>query len=142
MGLELLKNLKEVREQRDFYKQLLYLEQIEKQNCKTKFEQFKRGLKEYYPNDREYLKKNSGKTLELNGVYIQKEDRGILVRYIKDGDNRVTDHLWLKVKTNEGFSKGDRVKIKGTVTKYASMSYQKPLRENYGLSDVVIEKLT
>jgi len=93
-----------------------------------------------YPKNRDKLKKYADKSIELKGIFIGKKDtRGALFRYIKKEDVKICDHLYIKADV-KGLVKYDNVKIKGTVRKYVSMSWQKPLTENYGIFDAEIKK--
>lgn len=94
-----------------------------------------------YPQNRDGLKSLSGKTVELDGIYVMEDDRGVLVKYVDYNKKMMCDHLWIRG-CSINASKGDVVIISGTVEKYGSMSYQKKLTENYGLTNVSIRVCT
>ena len=139
IGLSTLRNVNESREQQDKLKQKLKESNIKLHETYKELRNLKNRLKINYPKDRKCLKKHSGKELKLTGLYIQKDSRGVLVRYIQLDNKPVADHLWLNTEEIPKLKKGTTIRFKGVVTKYGSMSYQKNLTESYGITEVIYD---
>lgn len=139
IGLSTLRNVNEAREEQAKLEQRLKNYNIKWNQTQKELSNLKKRLKIHYPKNRKYLKKQSGKELELTGVYIQNDSRGILVRYIQLDNKPIADHLWLDTKEIPKLKKGTTIRFKGVVTKYGSMSYQKNLTESYGITEVIYD---
>jgi hypothetical protein len=100
----------------------------------------RKRIDETYPHKNDSLKMYVGQHIEVTGVYYKWDNRGVMIKFVNKNKTKLCDHMWLKGMKKPHFKRGDIVKVSGVVEKYGSMSWQKPLTENYSIDKATMKK--